>query len=229
MFTDYARNAVRLSALMKQRVINVYSHDSIGLGEDGPTHQPIEHAAMLRMTPNMSVWRPCDSVETAVAWQHAIEKTDGPTSLLTSRQTLAFQQRSQQTIDNIHKGGYVLRDCDGMPELILIATGSEVDLAVKAFEQLSKQGKKIRVVSMPSTTEFDKQDQSYKQSVLPAEITKRIAIEAAAVDFWYKYVGLEGKVIGLESFGESAPASCLFKAFGFTVENVIETAKGVLS
>jgi len=227
VFTDYARNAVRLSALMKQRVIYVYSHDSIGLGEDGPTHQPVEHASMLRMTPNMSVWRPCDTVETAVAWQHAVQRTDGPTSLLTSRQTLPFQTRDDKTIENVQKGGYVLRDCEGTPECILIATGSEVGIAVEAFEKLSAENKKVRVVSMPCANVFDAQSDEYKESVLPRKVRNRVAIEAAATAFWYKYVGLDGQVIGMDRFGESAPAEIIFNELGFNVENIINKVKGV--
>lgn len=220
-FVDYARNAVRMAALMKQRCIFVYTHDSIGLGEDGPTHQPIEHISMLRLTPGLSVWRPCDAVESALAWKIAIEQRHKPTCLLFSRQTLAHQIRDAKTVGNIAKGGYVLIDCVGQPDAIVIATGSEVELAVAATKILAETGKKIRVVSMPSTDTFEAQDESYKQTVLPNSVMKRIAIEAAASDFWYKYVGRDGKVIGIDRFGESAPAKDVFKALGFSVENVV--------
>ncbi|NWB32065.1 transketolase, partial [Pseudomonas gingeri] len=206
MFMEYARNAVRMSALMKKRVIHVYTHDSIGLGEDGPTHQPIEQLASLRCTPNLDTWRPADAVESAVAWKHAIERKDGPSALIFSRQNLQHQQRDAAQIDNISRGGYVLKDCAGEPELILIATGSEVGLAVQAYDKLTEQGRKVRVVSMPCTSLFDAQDASYKQAVLPLQIGARIAIEAAHADYWYKYVGLEGRVIGMTTYGESAPA-----------------------
>ena len=193
VFSDYARNAVRLAALMKQRVILVYTHDSLGLGEDGPTHQPVEHAAMLRMTPNMSVWRPCDTVETAVAWRKAIERCEGPTSLLLSRQTLPYESRNGQSLQQIEKGGYTLLDCEGEPEVIVIATGSEVAIARQAVEQCNKQGHKVRLVSMPSTDVFDTQDKAYQESVLPSSVKARVAVEASAKDYWYKYVGLQGK------------------------------------
>ena len=218
MFSEYARNALRMAALMKQRSIFVYTHDSIGLGEDGPTHQPIEQIPTLRMIPNMDVWRPCDAVETAVAWKAAVEKTDGPTSLIFSRQNLAHQNRTDEQIANISRGGYVLVDCDGTPDVIVIATGSEVDLAVKAAAESSK---KVRVVSMPSTNVFDTQDADYKESVLPSDCTARVAVEAAVTDGWYKYVGMNGKVVGIDRFGESAPAGQLFEEFGFTVANVL--------
>ncbi len=217
MFSEYARNALRMAALMKIQSIFVYTHDSIGLGEDGPTHQAIEQIPTLRMIPNMDVWRPCDAVETAVAWKAAIEKKDGPSCLIFSRQGLAHQQRTDAQIADITRGGYVLSDCDGTPDAIVIATGSEVDLAVKAAADSSK---KVRVVSMPNTNAFDAQDAAYKESVLPAAVTARVAVEAAVSDAWYKYVGLNGKVIGMDRFGESAPAGQLFKEFGFTVENV---------
>ncbi|WP_071200906.1 transketolase, partial [Vibrio cholerae] len=211
MFMEYARNAMRMAALMKVQNIQVYTHDSIGLGEDGPTHQPVEQIASLRMTPNMSTWRPCDQVESAVAWKLAIERKDAPSALIFSRQNLAQQPRSAEQVANIAKGGYILKDCAGQPELILIATGSEVELAVAAYEQLSAEGKAVRVVSMPSTDAFDKQDAAYREAVLPAAVTKRIAIEAGIADFWYKYVGFGGRIIGMTSFGESAPAGELFK------------------
>ncbi|EOX3403448.1 transketolase [Vibrio cholerae] len=229
MFMEYARNAMRMAALMKVQNIQVYTHDSIGLGEDGPTHQPVEQIASLRMTPNMSTWRPCDQVESAVAWKLAIERKNAPSALIFSRQNLAQQPRSAEQVANIAKGGYILKDCAGQPELILIATGSEVELAVAAYEQLSAEGKAVRVVSMPSTDAFDKQDAAYREAVLPAAVTKRIAIEAGIADFWYKYVGFGGRIIGMTSFGESAPASELFKLFGFTTENVVKQAKELLA
>ncbi|TQP08411.1 transketolase [Vibrio cholerae] len=229
MFMEYARNAMRMAALMKVQNIQVYTHDSIGLGEDGPTHQPVEQIASLRMTPNMSTWRPCDQVESAVAWKLAIERKDAPSALIFSRQNLAQQPRSAEQVANIAKGGYILKDCAGQPELILIATGSEVELAVAAYEQLSAEGKAVRVVSMPSTDAFDKQDAAYREAVLPAAVTKRIAIEAGIADFWYKYVGFDGRIIGMTSFGESAPAGELFKLFGFTTENVVKQAKELLA
>ncbi|MDP2515240.1 transketolase [Photobacterium damselae subsp. piscicida] len=229
MFMEYARNAMRMAALMKVQNIQVYTHDSIGLGEDGPTHQPVEQIASLRLTPNMSTWRPCDQVESAVAWKFAIERKDGPTALIFSRQNLAQQERDAQQLADITKGGYVLKDCDGKPELILIATGSEVELATEAYALLTAEGRKVRVVSMPVTDVFDKQDAAYRESVLPSDVTARIAVEAGIADFWYKYVGFEGRIIGMTSFGESAPANQLFKLFGFTVENVVDTAKELLA
>ncbi len=228
IFMEYARNAVRMSALMKKRVLYVFTHDSIGLGEDGPTHQPIEQLASLRGTPNLDTWRPCDAVESAVAWKHAIERNDGPSALIFSRQNLPHQSRDAQQLSDIARGGYVLKDCAGEPELILIATGSEIGLAVAAYEKLSEQGRKVRVVSMPSTSVFDQQDAGYKQSVLPVQVGARIAIEASHADYWYKYVGLEGRIIGMTSFGESAPAPALFEHFGFTVDNLLETAAELL-
>ncbi|MDE1251062.1 transketolase [Vibrio aestuarianus] len=229
MFMEYARNAMRMAALMKIQNIQVYTHDSIGLGEDGPTHQPVEQIASLRLTPNMSTWRPCDQVESAVAWKLAIERKDGPSALIFSRQNLAQQERTAEQVANIAKGGYILKDSDGKPELILIATGSEVELAVKAAEQLTAEGKKVRVVSMPATDAFDKQDAAYREAVLPADVTKRIVIEAGIADFWYKYVGFGGKIIGMTTFGESAPADQLFEMFGFTTENVVKTANELLA
>jgi transketolase len=226
MFSEYARNALRMSALMKQRVIYVFTHDSIGLGEDGPTHQPVEQTATLRMIPNMDVWRPCDTVETAVSWVQGVEKKTGPTSLILSRQNLAFQKRSDAQIADIAKGGYVLADVANA-KLVLIATGSEVQLAMDAKKVLDEQGIPTRVVSMPCTNVFDKQDQAYKDSVLLPTVHK-VAIEAGVTDGWYKYVGLRGAVVGMNRFGESAPAGELFKEFGFTVENVVNTAKGIL-
>ncbi|MFN7096251.1 MAG: transketolase-like TK C-terminal-containing protein, partial [Gammaproteobacteria bacterium] len=224
-FVDYARNAVRMAALMKQQVIFVYTHDSIGLGEDGPTHQPVEHAAMLRLTPNMAVWRPADKVETAVAWQQALEHRTGPSSLLLSRQGLPCQPRSVEQLKDIKRGGYVLSgDRNHQPDMILIATGSEVTLAEQAAFKLREHKQNVWVVSMPCTEYFDAQDQAYRDSVLPPQVTNRIAIEAAAADFWYKYVGLQGKIIGLNRYGESAPAADVFKALGFTVENIVKMA-----
>ncbi|MBR7889638.1 transketolase [Marinomonas sp. A79] len=229
MFMEYARNAVRMSALMGIQNVFVYTHDSIGQGEDGPTHQPVEQLANLRMTPNMSVWRPCDAAETAVAWKASIERRDGPTSLVFSRQGLPAQIRSAEQLSDVAKGGYILQDCAGTPDLILIATGSEVALAMASAEVLSMNGKKVRVVSMPSTNVFDAQDAAYKESVLPSAVTKRVAIEAAHVDFWYKYVGFEGAIVGMTTFGESAPGGDLMKHFGFTVDNVVETAESLLA
>ncbi|PKF77640.1 transketolase [Vibrio sp. vnigr-6D03] len=229
MFMEYARNAMRMAALMKVQNIQVYTHDSIGLGEDGPTHQPVEQIASLRLTPNMSTWRPCDQVESAVAWKLAIERRDGPTALIFSRQNLAQQERDAAQVADIAKGGYILKDSDGKPELILIATGSEVELTIEAAAQLTAAGKKVRVVSMPSTDAFDKQDAAYRESVLPSDVTARIAVEAGIADFWYKYVGFDGRIIGMTTFGESAPAGELFKMFGFTVENVVETANELLA
>ncbi|GAA3526211.1 transketolase [Zobellella aerophila] len=228
MFVEYARNAVRMAALMKQRSIFVYTHDSIGLGEDGPTHQPVEQIASLRLTPNMSTWRPCDQVESAVAWKAAIERKDGPSALIFSRQNLGQIERSTAQLADVAKGGYVLKDCDGTPELIIIATGSEVELAISAGEQLSAEGRRVRVVSLPCTDVFDAQSSEYKESVLPAAVTKRLAVEAGIADYWYKYVGFGGDIIGMRTFGESAPAGDLFKLFGFTADNVVAKAKALL-
>jgi transketolase len=227
-FSDYARNALRMAALMKIQNVLVYTHDSIGLGEDGPTHQPVEHTASLRLMPNMSVWRPCDTVETAVAWRDAIERQDGPTSLILTRQGLPHQNRSAGQILDIARGAYVLRDSDGVPDIILIATGSEVALAVSAAEALTADGVNARVVSMPSTDVFDTQDAAYRESVLPAAVTARVAIEAGVTETWWRYVGSHGRVVGLDRFGESAPAEELFEHFGFTTENVVAVAKDVL-
>ncbi len=227
-FVDYARNAVRMAAIMHQQVIFVYTHDSIGLGEDGPTHQPVEHAAMLRLTPNMTVWRPCDAVETAVAWQQSIEHRTGPISLLLSRQALPCQPRSAKQVAAISRGGYTLSGGEDCPDVILIATGSEVSLAMQAAEVLRQRDIRVQVVSMPCTEVFDAQDEAYRHSVLPPDITRRVAIEAAAADYWYKYVGLQGKIIGLNRYGESAPAAAVFKALGFTVEHIVETALSLL-
>lgn len=228
MFMEYARNAVRMSALMKQRVLYVFTHDSIGLGEDGPTHQPIEQLTSLRTTPNLDTWRPCDAVESAVSWKYALERKNGPSALIFSRQNLDHQERSAAQIADIERGGYILKDCAGEPELILIATGSEVGLAVNAYNALTEQGRKVRVVSMPCTSVFDAQDAEYKQQVLPIEVGARIAIEAAHADFWYKYVGLDGRVIGMTTYGESAPANQLFEMFGFTVDDVLNVAAELL-
>jgi transketolase len=228
MFSEYARNALRMAALMKIQGIFVYTHDSIGLGEDGPTHQPVEQTATLRLIPNMSVWRPCDAVESAVAWKVAIARKEGPCSLIFSRQGLAPQNRSADQIAAIEKGGYILSDCDGTPEAIIIATGSEVELAVDAAQQLTEKGKKVRVVSMPSTNMFDAQDDAYRESVLPSNVTARVAVEAGVTDAWFKYVGFQGKVIGLDRFGESAPAGDLFKLFNFTVENVVSSVESII-
>jgi transketolase len=224
MFSEYARNALRMAALMSIQHIEVFTHDSIGLGEDGPTHQPVEQTATLRMIPRMSVWRPCDAVETAVAWKAAVQKKNGPTSLILSRQNLEHQDRSDAQIADIAKGGYVLKDSDGAPEVIVIATGSEVGLAMAAAEA---SGKNVRVVSMPATDVFDSQDEAYRESVLPSSCTARVAVEAGVRDFWRKYVGLNGAVVGIDTFGESAPAGDLFKHFGFTVENVASAINSV--
>ncbi|OOE85550.1 transketolase [Salinivibrio siamensis] len=229
IFMEYARNAMRMAALMKVQNIQVYTHDSIGLGEDGPTHQPVEQMATLRQTPNMSMWRPCDQVESAVAWKAAVERKDGPSALVFSRQGLAQQERDNAQLANIAKGGYILKDSAGKPDLILIATGSEVELAMESAAKLNEAGKQVRVVSMPSTDLFDKQDAAYRESVLPSDVTARIAIEAGIADYWYKYVGLDGRVVGMTTFGESAPADELFKMFGFTVENVVNTAEELLA
>jgi transketolase len=228
VFSDYARNALRMAALMKIQSIFVYTHDSIGLGEDGPTHQAVEQVPTLRMIPNMQLWRPCDAVETAVSWKAAIERRDGPTCLVLSRQNLKHQARSAEQIENIARGGYVLRDCEGTPEVIIIATGSEVELAVAACESEALEDAKVRVVSMPSTTQFDLQPQDYRDSVLPPEVRARVSVEAAATAGWYRYVGMDGSVIGIDSFGESAPARELFSYFGFTVGKVVEKVKTYL-
>ncbi len=228
MFSEYARNALRMASLMKIPTIFVYTHDSIGLGEDGPTHQPVEQTATLRMIPNMQVWRPCDAVESAVCWKAAIERKDGPSVLIFSRQGLAHMERSEQQIQDISRGGYIISDTSGSPDAIIIATGSEVEIAVNAAKQLNGQGKKVRVVSMPSTNVFDSQDQTYRDSVLPPSVTKRIAVEAGVSDGWWKYVGTNGKVVGLDRFGESAPAGDLFKEFGFTADDVVSHVEAVL-
>lgn len=226
-FSDYARNALRLAAMMRQRVIFVYTHDSIGLGEDGPTHQPIEHLPSLRLIPGLSLWRPCDSIETTIAWQCAIEHT-GPTCLLFSRQTLPFIPRHSEQIKNISRGGYILSDCEGVPEVILMATGSEVELAIEAAHDLADEGIAVRVVSMPSTDVFLKQSAAYQSKVLPASVTARLAIEAAATDFWYKLIGCHGRVIGIETFGASAPAKEVFQEYGFTKAHILSSVKEML-
>ena len=228
MFMEYAHNAIRMAALMKQRVLFVFTHDSIGLGEDGPTHQPVEQTAALRLIPNLQTWRPCDQVESAIAWKSAVERKDGPSAMIFTRQNLAQMDRTPEQLANVARGAYVLKDCNGTPELILIATGSEVELAVKAAEQLAAEGRKVRVVSMPSSNVFDAQDATYRESVLPSAVSKRVAVEAGISDFWYKYVGFGGRIVGMNSFGESAPADQLFKLFGFTVENVVKKAKEIL-
>jgi transketolase len=221
-FSDYARNAVRMAALMHLRVIFVYTHDSIGLGEDGPTHQPIEHIASLRLIPHMDLWRPCDSVETATAWGAALDNRDGPTCLIFSRQALAHETRSGAQIAAIKRGGYVLIDSDGAPEAIVIATGSEVGIAAEAVRRAASAGKRVRLVSMPSVNTFQRQDESYRNSVLPPSVTRRVAVEAGSTAAWYQYVGLTGVVVGIDHFGASAPAKELFKAYGFTAERVLE-------
>ncbi len=227
-FSDYARNAVRMAALMRLRVIFVYTHDSIGLGEDGPTHQPIEHMASLRVIPHMDLWRPCDAVETATSWGAAIENRDGPTCLIFSRQALAHEPRDAAQVAAIKRGGYVLIDCEGTPEAIVIATGSEVGIAAEAVRAVAAKGRKIRLVSMPSTNTFDRQDDAYKQSVLPPGVTRRVAVEAGVAEPWWKYVGLGGEIVGIDHFGASAPAKELFKAYGFTAERVIAAIDKVL-
>ena len=229
MFSEYARNALRMAALMKIQSIFVYTHDSIGLGEDGPTHQAVEQTATLRMIPNMTVWRPCDTVESAVAWKAAVEKKDGPTSLIFTRQDLQFQNRTPEQIAGISKGAYIIKDCGcDNPDAIIIATGSEVQLALDAAASLETKGKKIRVVSMPATDVFDAQDEAYRESILPSAVRARVAVEAGVTDFWRKYVGLDGKVIGIDRFGESAPAKQLFEYFGFTTENVVKAVEELL-
>lgn len=229
MFMEYARNALRMAALMKIRSVFVYTHDTIGLGEDGPTHQPVEQLASLRLTPNMETWRGCDQVEVAVAWQQAIERKDGPTSLVLTRQPLAQQPRNAVQLGEIARGGYVLSDCEGQPEIILISAGSEIELVVSAAKGLTEEGRKVRVVSIPCTERFDNQDAAYKELVLPKAVRKRLAVEASIAGFWERYVGLDGKVIGMTSFGESAPANVLFKHFGFTPENVLAQARELLN
>ncbi|TDG15660.1 transketolase [Seongchinamella unica] len=228
VFMEYMRNAVRMAALMKQQSIFVFTHDSIGLGEDGPTHQPVEQVASLRSTPNMNTWRPCDTVESAVAWKAAIERRDGPSALVFSRQGLPHQDRSPEQVAEVARGGYVLKACNGTPDAIVIATGSEVALAMAAAERLEEAGKNIRVVSMPSTEVFEAQDAAYREAVLPSDVLARVAVEALHADYWYKYVGLDGRIVGMTTFGESAPAGDLFQAFGFTVDNVVAAVEEVL-
>ena len=228
VFMEYARNAVRMAALMRQRVLFVYTHDSIGLGEDGPTHQPIEQIANLRLTPHLDTWRPCDTVESAVAWKTSLQRTDGPSALIFSRQNLPHQQRDNAQLANVARGGYILQDCDGIPEAIIIATGSEVGIAQQATDALNAQGRKVRLVSIPCTELFERQDASYQAQVLPASVTARVAVEAAHADYWYKYVGLTGKVIGMTDFGASAPANELFEMYGFTVDKITATVTELL-
>jgi len=228
VFSDYARNALRMSALMGLRNIFIFTHDSIGLGEDGPTHQAVEQTATLRMIPNMSLWRTADTVESAVAWKQAIERKDGPSCLVFSRQNLPFIERTKDQVAAVAKGGYVLHDCEGSPELIIIAAGSEVCISLAAAQQLAQLDKKVRVVSMPSTDVFDQQDDAYKESVLPASVSKRIAVEAGVSDYWYKYVGLDGHVIGMDTFGASAPGNVAMQHFGFSEENIIHHVNEML-
>jgi len=229
MFSEYARNALRMAALMKIRVIFVYTHDSIGLGEDGPTHQGVEQTATLRLIPNMHVWRPCDAVESAVCWKTAVERSKGPSTLIFSRQNLQHMTRSAQQIADIERGAYIISEAEGgKPQGIIIATGSEVGLAMEAQKLLAAKGKHVRVVSMPSTNAFDAQDAAYKEKVLPKAVTARVAVEAGVTDGWYKYVGINGRIIGINTFGESAPAGALFKHFGFTAENVVKAAEEIL-
>ena len=228
VFMEYMRNAVRMSALMKQQSIFVFTHDSIGLGEDGPTHQPVEQLTALRSTPNLQTWRPCDTVESAVAWKSAVQRREGPSALVFSRQGLPHQDRSDAQVDAIARGGYVLRESEGAPEVVLIATGSEVHLAVAAAERLEHTGRRVRVVSMPSPEVFEQQDGAYREEVLPSDVPARVAVEALHADYWYKYVGLDGRVVGMHSFGESAPAGELMKHFGFTVENVVAVVEDII-
>lgn len=228
MFMEYARNAIRMSALMKQQSIFVYTHDSIGLGEDGPTHQPVEQLSSLRSTPNLNTWRPCDEVESAVAWKSAIERRDGPSAMVFSRQGLEPMPRNDEQLASVARGGYVLVDVDN-PQAVLIATGSEVGLAVESAQQLADTGVAVRVVSMPCPEVFEQQDAAYKESVLPAALRARVAVEALHKDYWFKYVGLDGRVVGMDSFGESAPGGVLMAHFGFTVDNVVSTVKDVLA
>ncbi len=228
VFSDYSRNALRMSALMKLRNIFIFTHDSIGLGEDGPTHQAVEQTSTLRMIPNMSLWRTADTVESAVAWKHAIERSDGPSCLIFSRQNLPFLDRTKEQADNVAKGGYVLHDCEGIPELIMIAAGSEVSITLSAAQQLTQLGKRVRVVSMPSANVFDQQDDAYKEKVLPASVTKRLAVEAGISDYWCKYVGLQGRVIGIDTFGASAPGNVVMQHFGFSESNIVMQASEML-
>ena len=228
IFMEYARNAVRMSALMGQRVLYVFTHDSIGLGEDGPTHQPVEQLTALRATPNLHTWRPCDGVESAIAWKHAVKREAGPTALIFSRQTLPAQVKTDDQVAGVHRGGYVLVREQGDLDAILIATGSEVALAVEAAERLQADGRGVRVVSMPCAELFDSQEAGYKETVLPSDVLARVAVEAGHTDFWYKYVGLDGRVVGMSSFGESAPAAALFQHFGLTADSVVTAVQDVI-
>jgi len=228
IFSDYAKNAIRLSALMGARVVWVLTHDSIGVGEDGPTHQPVEQLAGLRLTPNVQVWRPCDTVETLAAWKAAAECATGPTCISLTRQDVPFVERTAEQRADIARGGYVLRDCAGTPEAIVMATGSEVQLALAAADALAAKGRKVRVVSMPCSTTFDRQDAAYRESVLPSAVRARVAVEAAAVDGWWKYLGLDGKAVGMTGFGESAPGKVLFEYFGITTGKVIEALESLI-
>jgi transketolase len=228
IFMEYARNAVRMSALMGQRVLYVFTHDSIGLGEDGPTHQPVEQLTALRATPNLHTWRPCDGVESAIAWKHAVKREAGPTALIFSRQTLPAQVKTDDQVAGVHRGGYVLVREQGDLDAILIATGSEVALAVEAAERLQAAGRGVRVVSMPCAELFDGQEAGYKETVLPSDVLARVAVEAGHTDFWYKYVGLDGRVVGMSTFGESAPAAALFQHFGLTTDNVVAAVEDVI-
>jgi len=228
-FSDYARNAVRMAALMKLGVVFVYTHDSIGLGEDGPTHQPIEHLASLRAIPGMDLWRPCDAVETATAWGVALENRDGPRCLVFTRQAVVHEERDAAQIAAIKRGGYVLIDSKGVPDAIVIATGSEVGIAAEAVRALAAKGKNVRLVSMPSTTTYDRQDAAYRDSVLPPAVTRRVAVEAGVPLTWWHYVGLRGEIVGIDHFGASAPAKDLFKAYGFTADHVVQAVEKVLS
>lgn len=228
IFSEYARNAIRMSALMKIPTLYVFTHDSIGVGEDGPTHEPVEQTATLRMVPNLDTWRPCDQVETAVAWTHMVERKDGPSDIVLTRQGLEQMPRDDAKVAEIAKGGYILKDCDGTPDLIIIGTGSEVALAFHAAEELEKEGKKVRVVSMPCCEVFERQDAAYKESVLPKAVRARVAVEAGVTQAWYKYVGMDGAVLGLDTYGASGPADKLFVKYGFTVENLVKVCKSVL-
>ena len=228
IFMEYARNAVRMAALMKQRAIYVFTHDSVGLGEDGPTHQPVEQLTAMRSTPNLDTWRPCDTVESAIAWKQAILRSDGPSALVFSRQTLPHQIGAAERVSDVTRGAYILREEQGELEAVVIATGSEVALAIEAAEKLSAAGRGVRVVSMPCAEVFQRQDVEYRESVLPSHLLARVAVEASHQDWWYKYVGLDGRVVGMNSFGESAPGPVLMKEFGFTVENVIEAVEDVI-
>jgi transketolase len=229
VFSDYARNAVRLAALMHQRVLLVYTHDSIGLGEDGPTHQPVEHLASLRAMPNLSLWRPCDAVETAAAWRAGIERSAGPTALVLTRQALPQQARAAAREQAIARGGYVLLDCEGTPEAIVIATGSEVAPSAEAVRGLQAAGRRVRLVSMPSTDVFEAQDATWRESVLPAAVTRRVAVEAGATQPWWRYVGTAGRVLGIDRFGASGKAADLFREYGLTAPNVTQAVEGLLA